>query len=76
MGFIAPGVSNGKRKTFSREFKLEAVRQLERGTKPASDLAMERGIRRNLRYERQEALRQNLPVNLTNLHELTRCWLT
>ena len=45
-----------KRKTFSKEFKREAVRQLEQGNKPASDLAVELGIRRNMLYKWQEAL--------------------
>ncbi len=30
-----------KRKTFTREFKLEAVRLLERGDRPAAELARE-----------------------------------
>lgn len=36
-----------KRSRFSKEFKLEAVRLLELGQKPATDLAMELGIARN-----------------------------
>ena len=40
-----------KRKQFTREFKLEAVRLLEEGIKPATDLARELGIRRNLLYK-------------------------
>ena len=47
-----------KRKRFTREFKLEAVRLLEEGKKPASDLARELGIRRNLLYKWKEALDQ------------------
>ncbi|HWQ94084.1 MAG TPA: transposase [Gammaproteobacteria bacterium] len=35
------------RPLFTKEFKLEAVRLLERGDKPASDLARELGIRCN-----------------------------
>lgn len=46
-----------KRKTFSKEFKLEAVRLLERSEKPAADLARELGIRRNQLYKWQEQLR-------------------
>lgn len=38
-----------KRQTFTREFKLEAVRLLEHGDKPAADLARELGIKRNQR---------------------------
>jgi len=47
-----------KRKRFTSEFKLEAVRLLEEGRKPASDLARELGIRRNLLYKWKEALDQ------------------
>ena len=44
------------RKRYSKEFKKEAVRQLEQGKKPAADLARELGIRRNLLYKWQEQL--------------------
>lgn len=43
-----------KRKTFSREFKLEAVRLLDRGEKAAADLARELGVRRNQLYKWKE----------------------
>ena len=46
-----------KRKTFSKEFKLEAVRLLELSEKPAADLARELGIKRNQLYKWQEQLR-------------------
>jgi transposase len=46
-----------KRNTFSREFKLEAVRLLEQGDKKASDLARELGIPRNKLYKWRDALR-------------------
>jgi transposase len=36
-----------RRQVFSREFKLEAIRLLEEGKKPAADIARELGIRRN-----------------------------
>jgi transposase len=39
-----------KRRSFSREFKLEAVRLLQRGEKPAADLARELGVPRNKLY--------------------------
>lgn len=45
-----------KRKSFSREFKLEAVRLLERGDKPAAEIARELGIKRNQLYKWQEQL--------------------
>jgi transposase len=41
----------GKRQTFSREFKLEAVRLLEEGKKSPAELARELGIRRNQLYK-------------------------
>lgn len=43
-----------KRKTCSREFKQEAVRLLERGDRPAADIARELGINRNQLYKWQE----------------------
>ena len=36
-----------QRKRFTREFKLEAVRLLEQGQRPAAEIARELGIRRN-----------------------------
>jgi transposase-like protein len=45
-----------KRKTFTREFKLEALRLLDRGEKSPSDLARELGIPRNRLYKWREQL--------------------
>ncbi len=46
-----------KRPLFTQEFKLEAVRLLERGDKPpAADLARELDIRRNQIYKWKEQL--------------------
>jgi transposase len=45
-----------QRQRYSREFKLEAVRQLELGQKPAAQLALELGIRRGLLYRWQKDL--------------------
>ena len=45
-----------KRKTFTREFKLEAVRLLERSDRPAAEVARELGIKRNQLYKWQEQL--------------------
>jgi transposase-like protein len=39
-----------RRQVFSREFKLEAVRPLEEGKKPAADIARELEIRRSQLY--------------------------
>lgn len=47
-----------KRKCFTREFKLEAVRLLESGDKPPADLARELGVRRNQLYKWKEAIDQ------------------
>jgi len=46
-----------KRQSFTKEFKLEAVRLLERGDQPAADLARELGIPSNRLYKWQEQLR-------------------
>jgi transposase-like protein len=45
-----------KRKTFTREFKIEAVRLLKRKEKPAADLARELGLKRNMLYKWQEEM--------------------
>lgn len=50
-----------KRQSFSREFKLEAVRLLERGEKSAADLARELGIRRNQLYKWREQVHAKDP---------------
>lgn len=46
-----------KRRSFTREFKVEAVRLLERGEKKAADLARELNVPRNRLYKWQEQLR-------------------
>lgn len=45
-----------KRKTFTREFKFEALRLLESGEKKAADLARELGVPRNRLYKWREQL--------------------
>ena len=45
-----------KRKRYSKDFKLEAVRLLAQGDKPAADLALELGVRRNQLYKWKEEL--------------------
>jgi transposase len=47
-----------KRKTFTREFKFEAVRLLEQSDKTPTDLAADLGVRRNQLYKWQEQVRQ------------------
>lgn len=39
------------RQTFSTQFKREAVRLLEQGEKPATEIALDLGIRRNQLYK-------------------------
>lgn len=46
-----------KRTTYSKEFKIEAVRLLERGEKKPADLARELGISRNKLYQWQAQLK-------------------
>ena len=48
-----------QRTRFTREFKLEAVRLLELGQKPATQLALELGIQRNQLYKWQEQLQKS-----------------
>jgi len=45
-----------QRKTFSKEFKIEAVRLMRLDEKPVSQLAMELGIRRNQLYKWEDQL--------------------
>lgn len=47
-----------ERKTFTKEFKLEAVRLLKEANKPASEIALELGIRRNQLYKWRDQLDQ------------------
>ena len=43
-------------KTYTREFKVEAVRLMEESDRPPADIAMELGIRRNQLYKWKEQL--------------------
>lgn len=45
-----------KRVRFTKEFKLEAVKLLDVGQKPATQIALELGIRRNQLYKWQAQL--------------------
>ena len=52
----------GKRKpykTYTKEFKLEALRLMETSDKPASEVAMQLGIRRNQLYKWKEQMAKN-----------------
>ena len=58
MGKAMEKVNPGRRRArFTKEFKLEAVRLLEAGEKPATQLAAELGIRRNQLNKWQVQLR-------------------
>jgi transposase-like protein len=46
----------GKYKTYSKEFKLEAVRLLEKSGRPGAEIARELGIKRNQLYKWQARL--------------------
>ena len=48
-----------QRKRYNKEFKLNAVQLLRAGQKPATQLALELGIRRNLLYKWAETLSQH-----------------
>lgn len=48
-----------KRQRFSAEFKREAVRLLEVGQKPGTQLALELGVARNRIYKWQAQLKSN-----------------
>ncbi len=43
-------------KTYPKEFKLEALRMMEESDRPASEIAMELGIRRNQLYKWKEQM--------------------
>lgn len=45
-----------KRKTFAKEFKLQAVKLLESGNRPPAKIARELGISRNQLYKWQEQI--------------------
>ena len=45
-----------KRTTYTKAFKLEAIRQLEESDKPRTQIANELGIRRNMLYKWQQQL--------------------
>lgn len=48
-----------KRKTFSQESKLEAIRLMDSGDKKSSDLARELGVPRNRLYKWREQLHRD-----------------
>jgi len=51
----------GKRQSFTRAFKLEAVRLLEQSGRPIAEVARELGVRRNQLYKWHEQLQRKGP---------------
>jgi transposase len=45
-------------KTYSKEFKLEALRLMEESERPASEIAMQLGIRRNQLYKWKDQMKK------------------
>jgi transposase len=45
-------------KTYTKEFKLEALRLMEQSERPASEIAMQLGIRRNQLYKWKEQMKK------------------
>jgi len=45
--------------TYTKEFKLEALRMMDESDRPASEIAMKLGIRRNQLYKWKEQLKKN-----------------
>ncbi len=45
-----------KRKTYTKEFKLEAIRMMVSSGRPSSEIAMQLGIRRNQLYKWKDQL--------------------
>ena len=56
-----------KRKSFTEEFKLEAVRLLREADTPAAQIAIELGIRRNQLYKWRDQLDQTGRVSSSKL---------
>jgi transposase len=52
-------------KTYTKEFKLEAIRLMEESDRPSSEVAMELGIRRNQLYKWKEQLANKGEVAFT-----------
>ncbi len=58
MGKAIERVNPGRQRVrFTKEFKLEAVKLLEAGEKPATQIALELGVRRNQLHKWQAQLR-------------------
>jgi transposase len=47
---------SNQHKTFTKEFKLEAIRLMSESDKPSAEIAAELGIQRNMLYKWKEQL--------------------
>lgn len=56
-----------KRRRFTQEFKVEAVRLLEADSRPAAEIEREMGVPRNRLYKGQEQVRKNKGGSLSGL---------
>ena len=61
-----------KKRTFSREVKLEAVRMVLSGQRPASQIARELGISAHLLYQWKKTLHADLTVARSSPPELEK----
>jgi transposase len=55
-----------ERKKYSKEFKLEAIRLLNEGKTPASEIAMQLDVKRTLLYRWRDQLRKQGEKAFTN----------
>ncbi len=65
--------------TYTKEFKLEAIRLMDEPDRPASEIAMQLGIRRNQLYKWKELQKQGqraINSNIRNNCSLTRMALS
>ena len=54
------------RKSYTKEFKLEAIRLMNSSEKPSSEIAVELGVRRNQLYKWKDQLETKGEESLTN----------
>jgi len=55
-----------RRESYSKEFKLEAIRLLNEGNQPASEIALQLGVKRTLLYRWRDQLRENGELAFSN----------
>ena len=56
-------------KTYTKEFKLEALRLMQQSGRPASEIAMQLGIRRNQLYKWKEAMKKTGDVPTAKMNK-------